>query len=191
MLVIVTGVPGSGKTTVSEKALAQLKKEGVEYELVTYGTVMYEIAREENLVENRDEMRKLPVDEQKNIQKRAAHTIRDKSQIDNILLDTHCSIRTSAGFLPGLPQEILKILNPDALILVEVTVEDIIQRRENDTSRIRDAEGVEDLMLHQQFNRIIGGAYSVIAGAPIKVIENPQGKIDAAVAKMGQVLKGE
>ena len=44
MLAIVTGIPGTGKTTVASKAMSMLQDEGVVYEMVTYGDVMIDIA---------------------------------------------------------------------------------------------------------------------------------------------------
>jgi len=59
MLAVVTGIPGTGKTTVAMKAMDILRDEGVIYEMVTYGTVMIDIAKSKKLVEDRDDMRKL------------------------------------------------------------------------------------------------------------------------------------
>ena len=65
-LVVLTGIPGSGSTTVLNKAL-----EEVDYLHLNYGDIMTEIALEKGLVENRDELRKLPAETQKEIQKEA------------------------------------------------------------------------------------------------------------------------
>ena len=63
-LVVLTGIPGSGSTTILKKTL-----EEVDYLHLNYGDIMTEIAVEKGLVENRDELRKLPADTQKEIQK--------------------------------------------------------------------------------------------------------------------------
>lgn len=189
MLAVITGIPGSGKTTVSNKALEELERQGVKYELVTYGTVMAEIAIQTGLVKDRDEMRKLPTDKQKEIQKEAAKKIHEQAEKGNVLLDTHCTINTPRGYLPGLPADILTILGPDIILLVEVSTEDIQLRRESDKSRARDAESLESMATHQEVNRMIGSAYSVISGATIKLINNPQGKLELAVDEMVDTLK--
>ena len=59
-VIVVTGIPGVGKTTVMKKAA-----EGINVEFVTFGTIMEEIAKEMKLVKDRDEMRKLTLDQQK------------------------------------------------------------------------------------------------------------------------------
>ncbi len=61
-VIVVTGIPGVGKTTVMKKAA-----EGMDIQFVTFGTVMIEIAQEIGLVKDRDEMRKLTLEQQKKL----------------------------------------------------------------------------------------------------------------------------
>ncbi|MDD5112305.1 MAG: adenylate kinase [Candidatus Altiarchaeota archaeon] len=189
MLVVVTGIPGTGKTTVATKAMEKLAGEGVKYEMVTYGTVMFEIAKGKKLVENRDEMRKLSPDVQKTIQEQAAKKIHLMGMNANIVLDTHCSIKTPKGYLPGLPEKIVKMLEPNVIVIVESGADEIHLRRQGDPTRARDAESVEDIRLHQDMNRNFGAAYAVLSGACVKIIQNPQGKADQAAGEMAGVLK--
>ena len=84
-IVIVTGVPGVGKSTVMNAA----KDFG--YDIVNFGTTMFEEAQKEG-VSNRDDLRKLPVDFQKRLQKQAGEKI---GQMDNVIVDTHASIPVS------------------------------------------------------------------------------------------------
>ena len=97
--VIITGVPGVGKTTVINEALSKLKSEGVEYKTINFGSFMFEVAKNEGLVENRDQMRSLDRTDQKRLQQRAAQAI---AQIPgNVMIDTHASVKTPKGYLPG------------------------------------------------------------------------------------------
>ena len=93
-VVVIAGIPGSGSTTVLSKVLEEL-----DYLHVNYGDVMLEIAKDDGLVDNRDDLRKLSPDIQKEVQKNAAQSIRDKSEQSNIIVDTHCTINTPSGFL--------------------------------------------------------------------------------------------
>jgi adenylate kinase len=189
MLVVVTGIPGTGKTTVASKAIELLLRENVRYEMITYGTVMFELAREKKLVDSRDDMRKLDAKTQRDIQKKAAERIRKMSEKGNVILDTHCSIKTPKGYLAGLPEKILKELEPDVVVIVESAAEEINLRRQGDKSRDRDDEGVEGIRLHQDMNRNFGAAYSVLSGATVKLINNPQGRAEEAAAEMAGVLR--
>ncbi len=189
MLVIVTGIPGTGKTTVATRALDTLKGEGINYELVTYGTVMFEIARDQQMVSDRDHMRKLSPDKQREIQEGAAKKISGMAKEENILLDTHCTISTPKGFLPGLPEWVLRELKPDSIILVEAETEEIAARRAKDKARARDDEVSREIALHQDINRSIAAAYSMLCGATVKIIPNPQGEIDKAASMMAGILR--
>ena len=183
-LVVLTGIPGSGSTTVLKKTL-----EEVDYLHLNYGDIMTEIAVEKGLVENRDELRKLPADTQKEIQKEAGLRIKEKSESENVIVDTHCTISTPTGFLPGLPKWVLEGLNPDTFILVEAHPDEIMVRRMSDETRQRDAEKAKDIQLHQEMNRAAAMAYATLTGATVKIINNHDNHLPSTVRKMVELLK--
>ena len=189
MLAVLTGIPGTGKTTTAKKALEMLKTERIVYELITYGDVMFDIAKTIGAVKDRDEMRKLDPSKQKEIQKEAAKKISAMAGTKKVLLDTHCTIATPRGYLPGLPQWVLTELKPNAFILVEAKPEDIASRRQTDATRHRDAELTEEIRTHQELNRAIAMSYSVFTGGTVKIIQNPQGKMEEAAKNMADALR--
>jgi adenylate kinase len=182
-VVVVAGIPGSGSTTVLQHALKE-----TDYVHVNYGDVMLEIAQELKLVDDRDAMRKLPPETQKKIQKRAAKAIRERAESANIIVDTHCTINTPSGFLPGLPQWVLEELQPDMFILLEADGDEILMRRISDTTRIRDSERIKDIELHQEMNRATAMASAVSTGATFKIIENHNDRLNESVNKMKETL---
>ena len=93
-VVIVTGVPGVGKSTVMAAA------EEYGYKIVNFGTTMFEEAQKEG-VNDRDDMRKLAIEDQQRLQKQAGEKI---SQMGDVVVDTHASILTPSGYMPGLPE---------------------------------------------------------------------------------------
>jgi adenylate kinase len=183
-VVVVAGIPGSGSTTVLEHAL-----ENLDYVHVNYGDVMLQTAQERGLVENRDELRNLSPDVQKEIQKNAAKSIRERSEQTNIIVDTHCTIKTPAGFLPGLPKWVLDELKPDMFVLIEADADEILLRRITDTSRSRDMEMLKDINLHQEMNRAVSMAYAALTGATVKIIENHNDQLEVSVKEMSETLK--
>jgi adenylate kinase len=183
-VVVIAGIPGSGSTTVLSKALEEL-----DYLHVNYGDVMLEIAKGDGLVDNRDDLRKLSPDIQKEVQENAAQSIREKSEQSNIIVDTHCTINTPSGFLPGLPKWVLDQLKPDMFVLLEADGDEILKRRLSDTTRNRDSERLKDIELHQEMNRAASMAYAVLTGATVKIIENHDNKVDEAVDEMVKTLK--
>lgn len=183
-LVVVAGIPGSGSTTVLMKALEHL-----DYLHINYGDVMLEIAEKEGLVDDRDSIRKLSPDVQKEIQRKAAKNIKERSEQSNIIVDTHCTIKTPKGFLPGLPKWVLDELQPDMFVLLEANGDEILMRRINDTTRIRDLEKLSDIKLHQEMNRAVSMAYAVLTGATVKIIKNHDNKLDESVGEMIKTLQ--
>ena len=183
-VVVVAGIPGSGSTTVLKHAL-----ENLDYVHVNYGDVMLGIAQEMGIVEDRDSMRKLSPDVQKEVQKKAAKTIREKSIKTNIIVDTHCTIKTPHGFLPGLPKWVLEELKPDGFVLVEADGDEILLRRISDITRTRDMEKLKDIKLHQQMNRAVSMAYAALTGATVQIIENHDDRLDESVELMRETLK--
>ena len=183
-LVVLTGIPGSGSTTLLNKAL-----EEVDYVHLNYGDIMTELAIEEKLVEDRDALRKLPAETQKDIQAKAAKRINEKSAEANVIVDTHCTISTPSGFLPGLPIWVLEQLQPDLFVMVEADPDEIIYRRMNDDTRSRDVEKAKDIQLHQEMNRAASMAYATLTGATVKIIANHDNHLPQTISKLVEVLK--
>ena len=183
-LIVLTGIPGSGSTTVLNKALEQ-----VDYLHLNYGDIMTEIAIEEGIVDDRDALRKLPADTQKEIQRKAAIRIKEKSETENVIVDTHCTINTPAGFLPGLPKWVLEGLNPDTFVMIEANPDEILYRRLSDETRQRDRQKASEIELHQEMNRAASMAYATLTGATVKIIYNHDNHLDSIVSKLVDVLK--
>ena len=175
-MIIAMGLPGAGKTTV-------LKGLKTDYKIVNYGDIMLEVEKEKFGVKDRDDMRRLPIEKQK----QAQHFVFERlSKMEKIILDTHCSVSTPKGFFPGLPFDYLKMLKVDALVLITADVEEVAKRRASDPSRKRD---VDDIALHDQMNKAYLAAYSAFTGAPSVIIVNRQGKVEDAVAQFQKVLE--
>jgi len=180
MKIVVAGIPGAGKTTVLNEAL-KIK----EMEVVNYGDIMFEMAQQDG-IENRDKMRKMPQEKQREWQVKAAEKI---AKMENVIIDTHSTIKTPYGYMPGLPYSILKIIKPDRIVLVEAEAEEILARRKKDEEiRERDAEGVEEIETHQMMNRMAAMTYAVMAGATVKIVKNRQGKLEEAAREIASVF---
>ena len=189
-IVIVGGVPGVGKTTVINKALSQAEKAGLEVTTMVYGSVMMEMASEMFNVKDRDDLRRLPEDKQKIVQKEAANRIAERSANKLVLVDTHYSIKTGSGiYLQGIPSWVSDALNPKLLVLIETNPEDIAERRNKDSSRKRDEENIALLKEHQEINRTSATTICQKTGALLGIITNKQGLADAAGEMLFDYLK--
>jgi adenylate kinase len=180
-VIVVTGIPGVGKTTVMQKAA-----EGMDITFVTFGTVMIDIAKELKLVKDRDEMRKLTLDQQKQLQIKTAEKV---AKMKNVILDTHCTVKTPKGYMPGLPEWVLRKLNPTAIVIVEADPQEIYNRRAKDTTRNRDPDSVEKIAEHQMMNRAAAMSYATLTGSTVKIVFNHDNALDAAVKEAEPVLQ--
>ncbi|MEM0155529.1 MAG: adenylate kinase [Thermoplasmataceae archaeon] len=172
MRVVICGVAGVGKSTVLE-----IVSKKTHYDIINYGTLMFEMAKEIHLVEDRDQLRKLNVDTQVNLQKKASNAI---GRMDNVIIDTHMAIKSPRGYLPGLPEWVLRELKISSYFLLEADEKIIESRRNKDGTRRRDEDTVESIREHQQVNRMFALSYAVFSGATVNFIENPEGKPEIA-----------
>ena len=180
-VIVVTGIPGVGKTTVMQKAA-----EGLNIKFVTFGSVMIDIAKELGLARDRDEMRKLPLNKQKELQIRTAERV---AEMKNVIVDTHCTVKTPQGYMPGLPEWVIKRLKPKTIVIVEADPEEIYMRRQKDKTRKRDPDTIDEINEHQQINRVIAMAYAALSGATVKIVFNHDNAIDEAVEQAKPVLQ--
>ncbi|MCK4475306.1 MAG: adenylate kinase [Methanophagales archaeon] len=193
-LIIVTGMPGAGSSTVIKEGLKLRKEEeseGVESEFTpkNYGDIMFEAAREEGLIEKRDDLRKLSSEKQREIQMLACNKISEWKKRVNLIIDTHCTIKTSSGYLPGLPEYVLRELKPDQFVLIEANPDEIFGRRSKDKTRERDVEDKTSIEEHQFMNRAMSMSYSCLTGASVKIIENHDGALRKAAEEFFELMK--
>lgn len=171
MKFILTGVPGAGKSTICNRVAEKMS--GVS--IVNYGDMIFEVAKElyPKIICAREDTRKLPRKNYKEIQIEAAKKI--SLLEDNVIIDTHMSLKTPFGFYPGLIPETLHIIQPDGIILVEFNPRDVIARREKDRlagkRTTRDMESEEEILLHQQVNRMYAISYSAMNQCYVKIID--------------------
>ena len=176
--VIIVGIPGVGKTTVVSRVVELLKEKNVKVSVSIFGTVMFDEAKKKG-VQNRDDLRKLSVKEQKELQSMAARTIASIAD-DVVIVDTHAFISTQEGFYPGLPHNVLEILNPDSFIMITARPEEIYNRRMTDTTRTRDIVSIDTIKKELDVTSAMLSTCSILCGSPIKMVLNTEGKVDEA-----------
>ncbi|WP_456422247.1 adenylate kinase [Thermococcus sp.] len=185
-VVMITGIPGVGKSTITRLAL---KRTRAKFRLVNFGDLMFEEAVEAGLVKHRDEMRKLDPKTQRELQLKAAQKIVEIAREEPVLLDTHATIRTPVGYLLGFPREVIEVINPNFIVIIEATPSEILGRRLRDLKRDRDVETEEQIERHQDLNRAAAVSYAMHSNALIKIIENHEDKgLEEAVNELVQVL---
>jgi len=150
--------------------------------VISFGTLMFEIAKKNGL-KDRDELRKLPVAEQQNLQKMAAEKIAEHNE-QIVIIDTHAFINSTEGYYPGLPEHVLKIIKPTNFVTVTAKPEEIYNRRMKDDTRNRDKITLTKIKTELDLQSGMISACAVITGSPVKHILNREGKIDEATDKI-------
>ena len=180
--VVIVGIPGVGKTSLVTKIAELIKQKNKTVSVHSYGTIMFEEAKKMG-IKNRDELRTLPIEKQKELQKIAAETISNLSD-DVIFIDTHAFISTKAGFYPGLPNYVIQIIQPTNFIAISASPDEIHDRRMKDGTRERDPISIEDIKKELAVQDAMLSSCSVLSGSPMKVIFNHEGKIEEAAVNV-------
>jgi len=185
---IVSGIPGTGKTTVCGFVEKLGKKAGVQINVINYGTLMLEILQKSGRHLERDAMRKDTVEIQSRMQRQVAEAVAEKAkQFNGITIeDSYMTINTSKGYLPGLSSNNLSMHQPQLPVLVEAEPSEISSRKLKDFNRKRDYAVEESVREELTFSRVIAGPCAVLISAPVKVVVNSKGKPEEAAE---QILK--
>jgi adenylate kinase len=185
--VIIVGIPGVGKSTIISNATTALQNIGTSVATVVFGSVMFEEAKKLGIT-HRDQMRKLSIDVQQKLQNMAADLISGRRE-SIVVIDTHLFIKTSSGYYPGLPMNLILKLNPDRLILVSANSEEILRRRKDDNTRTRDMISDDEIKRDIEVSLSMISSLSILTGAPFEIIHNNDNMIDSATAQMVELLK--
>ena len=176
--VVIVGIPGVGKTSLVTTIVEKLSDNGIAVSVHSYGTMMLDEAKNAG-VNDRDELRRLPVEKQKGLQKNTAEKI-SKLTDDIVFIDTHAFISTKEGFYPGLPNHVIQIIQPTHFIAISARPEEIYNRRMKDETRNRDKVSIESIKKELAIQDSMLSTCSVLSGSPMKVILNNEGKIEEA-----------
>jgi len=176
--IVIVGIPGVGKTTVVTKVFDILNTKNKSVSVVSFGNLMFEEALKYG-IKDRDDLRKLSISQQQDLQKKAAERIA-KLNDNVIIIDTHAFITTQAGFYPGLPDYVIKIIKPSNFISISARPEIIFNRRKQDETRQRDVVSIDLIKKELAVQDAMLSSCSVLSGSPLKTILNDEGKVEEA-----------
>jgi len=176
--IVIVGIPGVGKSTLVAKIVEILHSRQKSVSVYSFGTLMFEEAQK-NGMKSRDDLRKLSMEEQQNLQKKAAQKIA-KLEDDLVIIDTHTFINTNAGFYPGLPNSVLEIIKPSNFISVYARPEEIYNRRMKDNTRHRDLVSIDNIKKEMAISDAMLSSCAIFSGSPMKPVFNAEGKVEEA-----------
>lgn len=180
--IVVVGIPGVGKTSLLDRTVRILQERQKSVKVISFGTMMFEVAGERGIM-HRDQLRKLPISEQQDLQRIAAEKIAAQTE-HIVIIDTHAFVRSPEGYYPGLPAHVLEIIRPTHFVSVSARPEEIFSRRINDETRSRDKVNILDIKKELGVQSGMMSACAVITGSPLKHILNGQGRMDEAADKI-------
>ena len=186
VIAIVVGIAGVGKSTVSSRAAELLSQKNIKTTVIVFGTLMFEESKKMGL-KNRDEMRKLSIEDQHLLQDKAAQKIAQMNE-EILIIDTHMFINTIEGYYPGIPSRLLDVLKPAYLIMIAADPAEIVRRRTTDNTRDRDIVSLENIRNELEISKAMVATSSVLTGSPFILIANDNGMIDNAASTIVNVL---
>ena len=167
---VILGIPGVGKTTIISEVENIFQKMGVEAETVVFGSLMFEEA-EKRGIKTRDDMRKLPIEDQRNLQNGAAKRIAEmKRRI--VIIDTHLFIKTCEWYYPGIPMNVTNIIRPTHLLLIIANPREILMRRQSDTARHRDLSTESEIQHEVDVSKTMIISSANLTSSPFTILEN-------------------
>ncbi len=180
---VVAGTPGVGKSTI----LREFKSKMPTLKVINFGDVMFDIAKEKFKLNNRDEIRMLGTEDFRKLQSRV---VRKLAAIESsYVLNTHASVKTIDGYYPGLPRYVLEQLPIECFIYIHAPLEQIVERRNNDLTRKRDVENIDELREHDEMNRNYLASYSMFCNSPVKFLVNSEGQLHRCVDDLCKLVK--
>ena len=186
---VIVGIPGVGKTTLITRA-AEIVNRKRKTTVVIFGTVMFEEAKKKMGLKNRDELRRMAVEDQRRLQDLAAQRITEMND-DIVIIDTHLFINTDEGYYPGLPMRLLSIMKPTNMVMVAADPSEIAARRKSDQTRQRDIASAENIQKELDISRVMVASCSILTGAPFAIIMNNDGQMGEAAANIAKILLGD
>lgn len=186
VVAIVVGIAGVGKSTVISRAAELLSQKNIKATIIVFGTLMFEESKKMGL-KNRDEMRKLSIEDQHLLQDKAAKKIAQMNE-EILIIDTHMFINTTEGYYPGIPSRLLDILKPSYLIMIAADPAEIVRRRTTDNTRDRDVVSLKNIRNELEISKVMVATSSVLTGSPFILISNDNGMIDNAASTIVNVL---
>ncbi len=183
-LFLVFGTPGAGKSALM-KGVKSAKT-------ISIGTEMLNAYSKKSGLKDRDLLRKSGLtsySETVQIRVRALKKIVAAKQ--TIALDTHASVKSGDGYIPGLSFKDFEVLKGKvkAIIYVDANTNEILRRRQADTTRKREPDSAEELNKHRSINLMFSTLYSLYLEAPIYIVENNDRQLASAQKHVEDIIR--
>jgi adenylate kinase len=181
-IVVVTGTPGSGKTTIVKSF------KGLNCTVLGVGEMMEKVAVEKRYVKNKDELRYLTNERLTELRTLTFKEI--AAMKGRVIVDTHASVVKKNRFFPGLPfyaVELLKGLK--GFVYIDATAEEIIARRLKDKTRKREVQHASEIDDQRTINISNLSYYASMLNIPLYIIGNREGQLQKAETEFAESIE--
>lgn len=183
-LILVTGTAGAGKSTILS-ILSSI--EDRKLRIINLGTEMLDIAKERFNISDRDKVRLL--DDSTTIAIRNEIMQRIIGTKEDSIIDTHASIKQGRRYRPGFSIDELQKIRISAIIYIDATSEEVLERSLADKSRTRAYDTLAEIDEWRSVNISIISTFAVYLNIPIYIIYNKEGQQDEAAAEVHRITK--
>lgn len=167
-VIYIGGVKGVGKTFVLREVFNQLSQCGISYERAKVAEVMFELLKNQGVIEVYDELEEVLTEMKKKIRIQAFQNILANRK-RNLIFDGHYAISSAFGYEFGIPLETIEKINHLLLLYNDPGM--ILERRKKDMSKKREnnLEKVKlDLVIEKEFAEF----YAYKIGRELKMIKS-------------------
>jgi len=185
--IMLTGVPGVGKTTVSQHPL--IADMGVTVK--NYGQIMFSLGKQKGIVSVFKDLDTLTIDQRVELQADAARKIAEDTSAIAVVIDGHLIVDTASGFVPGLPLDCISTLDLTSIIMLWAEPKEVVTRRSNHVdkySMLKQWSDSERVKTHQKVVFQVSVQYSILSHASFDVQNNRQNKVDETVKEFSDFL---
>lgn len=183
-LILVTGTAGAGKSTIL--SMLSGARDG-KIKVINLGTEMLEIAKSKFNLTDRDQVRLL--DDATTISIRNSIMQKIIESKEDAIIDTHASVKQGRRYRPGFSIEELQKIRISAIIYIDATSEEVMERSLLDHTRVRAYATLAEIDEWRSVNISIISTFAVYLNIPIYIIYNQAGKQQEAAAEVDRITK--
>lgn len=183
-LILVTGTAGAGKSTILSKLS---EKNNNRLKVLNLGTEMLDIAKDKFSITDRDQIRTL--NDKTTIEIRNAIMQKVIDSKEDAIIDTHASVKQGRRYRPGFSIDELQKIRISAIIYIDATSEEVLERSLGDHTRKRAYDTIAEIDEWRSVNISIISTFAVYLNIPIYIIYNQEGKQDEAAEEVDRITK--